>query len=115
MAFDLLFECERRHHKAAPVRALFGGERSKVKRNSGFHNGYYATGPLSALELCAAAPPPQRTAAEAFSKPVEALQDALGVLNDLATARSIAVLVGDTRELTRLHSSEPRGKCLREA
>jgi len=50
-----------------------------------------------------------------FSNAVEALQEALGVLNDLATARAIATLVGDTRELERLASTETHEECLREA
>jgi len=50
-----------------------------------------------------------------FSNAVEALQEALGVLNDLVTARGIATLVGDTRELGRLDSTETHDKCLREA
>jgi len=50
-----------------------------------------------------------------FAKAVEALQEALGVLNDLVTARSIATMVGDTRELERLRSTELHRKCLREA
>ena len=50
-----------------------------------------------------------------FSKAVETLQETLGVLNDLVTARSIATMVGDTRELSRLNSPELHRKCLRQA
>lgn len=50
-----------------------------------------------------------------FSNAVEALQEALGILNDLVTARGIATLVGDTRELERLDSTETHDKCLRES
>ena len=50
-----------------------------------------------------------------FAKAIEALQESLGVLNDLVTARAIATLVGDTRELERLHSADLHRKCVHEA
>jgi CHAD domain-containing protein len=50
-----------------------------------------------------------------FTKAIEALQDSLGVLNDLVTAQSIATLVGDTRELERLDSADLHRKCVHEA
>ena len=50
-----------------------------------------------------------------FTKAVEALQDALGILNDMVTAEAIATMVGDDRELARLHSSDLHRKCVREA
>ena len=50
-----------------------------------------------------------------FAKAVEALQDALGVLNDLAMTRTIALMVGDTRTIARTESGDVRAKCLREA
>jgi triphosphatase len=50
-----------------------------------------------------------------FSNAIEALQEALGALNDLVTARAIATIVGDTRELARLNSTALQRKCVREA
>jgi triphosphatase len=50
-----------------------------------------------------------------FGKAVEALQDALGVLNDLVTTRAIATAAGDSRALARLADAEVHNKCLHEA
>jgi CHAD domain-containing protein len=50
-----------------------------------------------------------------FTNAIEALQESLGVLNDLVTARAIATLVGDSRELERLRSADMHEKCVRKA
>ena len=50
-----------------------------------------------------------------FTRAIEAVQEALGILNDMVTAEAIATMVGDDRELARLHSSELHRKCVREA